>query len=107
MTRATVECLRVNGVLVLPSVRLQSALLQTFVESVLPSMPIIEWQQFLTIIRDGHGAHGSVSMLLYLAVMFSATTFVELEHLLEAGYSSRKEAHEAFFQRTKVSQLIL
>lgn len=103
MSRATVECLRLNGVLVLPSIRLQSALLQTFVESVLPSMPIIEWQQFLTIIRDGHGAQGSVSLLLYLAVMFSATTFVELEHLLEAGYSSRKEAHEAFFQRTKVS----
>jgi ABC-type uncharacterized transport system YnjBCD permease subunit len=65
-------------------------------------MPIIEWQQFLTIIRDGRGAHGSVSLLLYLAVMFSATTFVALEHLLEAGYSSRKEAHESFFQRTKV-----
>jgi hypothetical protein len=66
-------------------------------------MPILEWQQFLNAIRDGNGAHGTVSLLLYQAVMFSATTFVELEHLLEAGYSSRKEAHEAFFQRTKVS----
>jgi hypothetical protein len=107
MNRQTVECLRVNGVLSLPSIRLQSALLQTFVESVLPSMPIVEWQQFLTAIRDGNGAHGSVSLLLYLAVMFSATTFVELQHLLAAGYSSRTEAHEAFFQRTKVSQCIL
>lgn len=103
MSRGTIECLRVNGVLSLPSIRLQSALLQTFVESVLPSMPILEWQQCLNAIRDGNGAHGTVSLLLYLAVMFSATTFVELEHLLEAGYSSRKEAHEAFFQRTKVS----
>lgn len=104
MTRQTVDCLRVNGVLALPSIRLQSALLRTFVESVLPSMPIIEWQHFLAVIRNENGAHGSVSLLLYLAVMFSATTFVELEHLLEAGYTSRKEAHEAFFQRTKVSR---
>ncbi|KAJ5364256.1 uncharacterized protein N7496_009969, partial [Penicillium cataractarum] len=102
MSRQTVDCLRVNGVLALPSIRLQSALLRTFVESVLPSMPIIEWQQFLTVIRNENGAHGSLSLLLYLAVMFSATTFVELEHLLEAGYTSRKEAHEAFFRSTKL-----
>ncbi|KAJ5157390.1 uncharacterized protein N7482_008490 [Penicillium canariense] len=102
MSQDTVECLRLNGVLCLPSIRLQSALLQTFVETVLPSLPIIEWQGFLNSIHDGNGGHGSISLLLYLAVMFSATTFVDVEHLLEAGYSSRREAHEAFFQRTQL-----
>ncbi|KAJ5679052.1 hypothetical protein N7462_007296 [Penicillium macrosclerotiorum] len=102
MNIETIERLRVNGALSLPSIRLQSVLLQTFVESVLPSMPILEWQTFLNAIHDGCGDQGSISLLLFHAVMFSATAFVDMEHLLEAGFSSRQEAHEAFFQRTKL-----
>ncbi|KAJ5477102.1 hypothetical protein N7539_007246 [Penicillium diatomitis] len=102
MSRNSIESLRMNGVFDLPSERLKHALLETFFESVLPSMPILEWQDFLRSIHDESGSQGTVSLLLYSAVMFSATTFVHVDHLLEAGYNSRKEAHEAFFQRTKM-----
>jgi hypothetical protein len=103
MDSATTEFLQIHGVLSLPNEALQSALLQAFVESVLPSMPIIEWQDFLNSINGRSSVHGSVSLLLFHAVMFSATTFVDLGHLHEAGYSSRREAHEDLFQKAKVS----
>lgn len=98
----SVEYLQIHGALTLPSIPLQKALLQTFIECVLPCMPIVKWPSFLNIINARDGRKGHVSLLLFHAVMFSATTFIELEHLLKAGYLSRREAHEAYFQKTKV-----
>lgn len=107
MDSVTIDSLHVNGVLSLPSACLQSALLQAFVECVQPTMPILEWQEFLNAIYGRGNGHGSVSLLLFHAVMFSATTFVDLGHLHAAGYTSRREAHEAFFQKAKVSLAVL
>jgi hypothetical protein len=106
MDPATIESLQMNGVFSLPSDSLQSALLKAFVECVQPSMPIIEWQQFFNSIYGRTNSRDSVSLLLFHAVMFSATTFVDLESLHAAGYTSRREAHEAFFQKAKVSHSI-
>lgn len=103
LNSATMECLYMNGVFSLPSSSLQDALLQTFVECVLPTMPIVESQRILDAIHDQTGNRGTVSLLLFHAIMFSATTFVDAGHLLDAGYSSRQEAHEALFQTTRVS----
>lgn len=104
MDPANLECLHTSEILPLPSDPLQNALLESFAECVLPSMPIFELQSFLDAIHDRDGRHGSISLLLFYAVMFSATTFVGLEHLLEAGYASRREAHESFYHKAKVSQ---
>ncbi|KAE8411489.1 fungal-specific transcription factor domain-containing protein [Aspergillus pseudocaelatus] len=93
------EHLLLQGALTLPSFPLQQALLQTFFECVLPSMPIINWQTFINIVSNKEGGQGQISLLLFQAIMFSATAFVNLDHLQKAGYSSREEAHEAFFQK--------
>ncbi|KAJ5832260.1 Cutinase transcription factor 1 beta variant 3 [Penicillium riverlandense] len=99
---AKVEYLQTHGVLTLPSIPLQNALLRTFTECVLPCMPVIEWHRFVHIINGRDGRKGYISLLLYHAVMFSATTFVDFEHLLEAGYSSTRELQEMAFQKTKL-----
>ncbi|OGM41848.1 hypothetical protein ABOM_009630 [Aspergillus bombycis] len=62
-------------------------------------MPLINWQTFINSVSNKEGGQGKISLLLFQAVMFSATTFVNLDHLQKAGYSSREEAHEAFFQK--------
>ncbi|KAE8168571.1 fungal-specific transcription factor domain-containing protein [Aspergillus tamarii] len=93
------EHLLLQGAFTLPSFPLQQALLQTFFECVLPSMPIINWQTFINIVSNKEGGQGQISLLLFQAIMFSATAFVNLDHLQKAGYSSREEAHEAFFQK--------
>lgn len=99
----TLECLHSNGVFALPNAPLQNALFQAFEECVLPSMPIVEWQSLIQALHGAYGSHGSISLLLYHAIMVSATTFVDMHHLLEAGHSTRQEAQESFFQKARVS----
>ncbi|KAJ5273816.1 hypothetical protein N7478_008941 [Penicillium angulare] len=102
MNPTTIEFLYVNGVFTLPNTQLQNILLQTFLECVLPSMPIIEWPAFMNAISNRDTDHGSVSLLLFHAMMASATTFVDIGHLQDAGFSTRQEAQEAFYNKAKL-----
>ncbi|KAF5267706.1 hypothetical protein FOXYS1_1413 [Fusarium oxysporum] len=97
-----VRYLRSKGALSVPSVPLQSALLQAYVEYVNPYMPL-ELFPFLNAINAGDGRAEKVSLLMYQAVMFAATAFVDIEVLLEAGYANRKAARKSFFQKTRAS----
>lgn len=62
---------------------------------------------FLTAVNAGDSSAGKVSLLIYQAVMFAATAFVDVEALLEAGYTTRKAARKVFFQKTRASRLSL
>ncbi|RKL12292.1 Cutinase transcription factor 1 beta [Fusarium oxysporum] len=77
-----VRYLRSKGALSVPSVPLQSALLQAYVEYVNPYMPL-ELFPFLNAINAGDGRAEKVSLLMYQAVMFSATAFVDIELLYD------------------------
>ena len=66
-------------------------------------MPLIEVHEVLRIIDDGTGASGKISLLLFQAIMFAGTAFVDMEFLRVAGYTSRKAARKAFFQKARVS----
>jgi hypothetical protein len=92
-----------KGALTLPPIGLQNALLQAYAEYVHPYMPLMDLHDFLSIINRRDGLNGQTSLFLYQAVMFSATAFVDVAHLREAGFQSRKAARKAFFQKTRVS----
>ncbi|KAH7205136.1 fungal-specific transcription factor domain-containing protein [Fusarium redolens] len=100
-----VRYLRSKGALSVPSVPLQSALLQVYVEYVNPHMPL-ELFPFLNATNAGDGRAGKASLLMYQAVMFAATAFVDIEVLLEAGYATRKAARKSFFQKSRASMAI-
>lgn len=97
-----VKYLYAKGALSLPSLELQNALLRAYVEYVHPYMPHLELHDFLNTINSQDGLFGQVSLFLYQAVMFSATAFVDIDLLKEAGYQSRKAARKSFFQRTRL-----
>ncbi len=97
-----VTYLHMKGALSLPSVPLQNALLQSYVEFVHPYMPLMDLHEFLSIVNRRDGLNGQTSLFLYQAVMFSATAFVDMEYLREAGYPTRKAARRSFFQKTRV-----
>lgn len=99
-----VEYLHAKGALTLPGVPLQNALLQAYVEYVHPYMPLMDLHGFLAMVSRRDGLNGQTSLLLYQAVMFSATAFVDMRYLREAGYPTRKAARKAFFQKTRVSE---
>ncbi|EFY95118.1 Zn(2)-Cys(6) zinc finger domain protein [Metarhizium robertsii] len=97
-----VQYLALKGALTLPNITLQNALLQCYIEYVYPYMPLIDLHHFLSIVDRRDGVNGQTSLLLYQSIMFSATAFVDMKHLKEAGFSSRKAARKAFFQKTRL-----
>jgi hypothetical protein len=66
-------------------------------------MPLLDLYEFLMIVESGNGTLGRISLILYQAVMFAGSAFCDMEHLHNAGYSSRKQARKDFFQKTRVS----
>ncbi|RSL83100.1 hypothetical protein CEP51_004725 [Fusarium floridanum] len=67
-------------------------------------MPVINLPTFINDIeKSGASAESpGVSLLLFQAVMFSATAFVHIKHLHAAGFATRKEARRLFFQKTRL-----
>jgi hypothetical protein len=97
-----IKYLHIKGALTLPPIELQNALLQSYVEYVHPYMPLMELHEFLGIINCRDGLNGKTSLLLYQAVMFAATAFVDVKYLQDAGYTTRKAARRAFFSKTRL-----
>lgn len=97
-----VRYLHAKGALALPSVPLQNALLRAYIEFVHPYMPLMDLHDFLSIVDCREGLNGQTSLLLYHAVMFAATAFVDMRYLREVGYATRKAARKVFFQKTRV-----
>lgn len=92
-----------KGALNLPSRDCQDALLWSFFEYVYPFMPILDLDQFLQAVENEDGKAGKISLLLFQAVLFTGTAHVPLHHLQNAGFTTRKNARKAFFQRVRVS----
>ncbi|KAJ6781784.1 hypothetical protein PWT90_10817 [Aphanocladium album] len=102
ITPEDVSYLQMKGALTLPAIPLQNALLQAYVEYIHPYMPLMDLHPFLSIVNSRNGFNGQMSLLLYHAVLFAATAFVDMKRLREAGYTSRKAARKAFFQKTRL-----
>ncbi|PHH72384.1 hypothetical protein CDD82_5996 [Ophiocordyceps australis] len=91
-----------KGALTLPCLPLQSALLQAYIEYVHPYMPLMNIHEFLDVVGHPDGINGQISLLLYQAIMFAATAFVDIKLLRDAGFATRKAARKAFFQKTRL-----
>ncbi|PMD49143.1 uncharacterized protein K444DRAFT_639022 [Hyaloscypha bicolor E] len=102
MTSVDIDYLFAKGALSLPEDSVRNALLRSYLEYVHPYMPLIEVHELLQIINDGTGETGRISLLLFQAIMFAGTAFVDMEYLRAAGYSNRKAARKAFFQKARV-----
>jgi hypothetical protein len=93
-----------KGALTVPRGTLRSEMLRAYVEFVHPYMPLLDLHDFLTMIDRRDGRKGQVSLILFQAVMFAGSAFVDMEHLRTAGYATRKDARKDFFQKTRVSE---
>jgi hypothetical protein len=106
MTSVDIDYLFAKGALSLPDTPVRNALLRSYLEYVHPYMPLVEIHELLRIIDDGTGRAGRISLLLFQAIMFAGTAFVDMEYLKAVGYSNRKAARKAFFQKARVSLLL-
>lgn len=103
MGSADIEYLCLKGALSLPDISLRNALFRSYLEFVHPFMPFIEIYGLTETIEKGPGASGPISLLLFQAIMFAGTAFVDMECLRHAGYTNRQFARKTFFQRARVS----
>ncbi|KAL5406128.1 hypothetical protein PMIN04_012140 [Paraphaeosphaeria minitans] len=85
-----------------PKGALRSEMLRAYVEFVHPYMPLLDLHDFLTVINKSDGSNGKVSLILFQAVMFAGSAFIDMEYLRTAGYVTRKEARKDFFQKTRI-----
>lgn len=106
MTSVDIDYLFAKGALSLPSHPVRNALLRSYIEYVHPYMPLIEVHEVLRVIEDGTGAAGRISLLLFHAIMFAGTAFVDMDYLRSAGYTNRKAARKAFFQKARVCAVL-
>ena len=95
------EFLRIRGALSVPETGLRNELLRCYIKWVHSFMPVLNLQQFLLCITQ-NDPDGNVSLLLFQAVMFVATAFIDFKHLHAAGYATRKSARNAFYTRLRV-----
>lgn len=93
-----------KGALTIPTGTLRSEMLRAYIEFVHPYMPLLELHDFLSIIDSTDGSR-KLSLILFQAVMFAGSAFIDMHHLRAAGYSTRKEARKDFFQKTRVGHI--
>lgn len=93
--------LRGRGALSIPDPVLRDQLLLAFVLYVYPFLPIVNLQEVISAIEETPGYN--VSLILFQAIMFAGTAFVDLQLILDAGFENRLAARAYFFRRIKVS----
>jgi len=103
LTSEDLTFLKTKRVLDVPGRPLRNALLRNYVDYVHPFLPIIDLEDFLQAIQTG-GASGSVSLLLFQAVIFAAIPFIDDSVLVAAGVD-RTELRKTYFERARVSLL--
>lgn len=97
-----VDYLRSKGALTLPDRPLRTELLRAYVQWVYSFMPLLDLHGFLNAIAENKRDAG-ISLLLFQAVMFAGTAFVDIGHLKAAGFENRRDARKAFSTRARVS----
>jgi hypothetical protein len=90
-----------KGALSIPETGFRNALLCSYIEFVHPYLPLIELHDFLNIIDKATGENGTISLLLYQAVLFTGVAFVDMSYLTAAGFPSRKAARKEFYLKVR------
>lgn len=94
------QLLHTSGALTLPSRGMVDQLLMGFVCYVYPMLPIFDLGNFLSTVDGTSGS--TISLVLFQAVMFAGSTFVDLAHLQHEGFQSLKDARKILFGRVKL-----
>ncbi|KAF2460894.1 fungal-specific transcription factor domain-containing protein [Lineolata rhizophorae] len=91
-----------KGAFTIPSDDIRNELLRAYINFVHPYMPLLDLHDFVQTIDQPDGSCGKVSLILYQAVMFAGSAFIDMSHLRGAGYNTRKEARRGFFQKARL-----
>ncbi|KIX09352.1 uncharacterized protein Z518_00431 [Rhinocladiella mackenziei CBS 650.93] len=83
----------------LPEATFRDVCLCRYAEFVYPVLPLLDLEDFLGELNSGGRG---VSLLLLSAVVYAAVAFVEVEHVKDAGYSSKMAARKTLYEKAKL-----
>jgi hypothetical protein len=92
------------GALSIPHDTVRDQLLLAFALYVYPQLPVVDFQDICDSIEGRSSC--KISLLLFQAIMFSGTAFVDLQALIDAGFENRLAARAYFFRKIKVSDYV-
>jgi hypothetical protein len=101
LLREDLEFLVQKGAFIIPEPDLQAQLLQNYIFSIHPFMPILDLRALFRIVYDGQ-SNGQLSILLFQAIMFAGLAAADSEVLSSVGFQTTKEAREHFFNRVRL-----
>jgi hypothetical protein len=90
-----------KGALTIPNVELRNELIRCYAEVIHPFMPLLDLHDFVATIDCNDGSK-QVGLLLFQSVMFAGVASVNMRHLENAGYTSRRDARRDFFNKTRL-----
>lgn len=99
--REDLDYLQMKGAFTIPDVAFRNELLRCYVQYVHPYLPIVNLGDLLAAIEKNQTSD-SISLLLFQAVMFAGTAYIDMRYLVAQGYVTRKAARKAFFQKVKL-----
>ncbi len=104
LTPDDIDYLSRKGAFCIPSPSFLDALVRSYIRYFHPFMPLLDLPTLFHCI-SGHRSHDDpkVSILLLQAIMFAGSTFVDLDEIQGAGFSTRRVARKAFYDRARVS----
>ena len=100
-----IQFLYKKGAFTVPDTGLCYELLRNYAQFVQPYLPILDLEDFLeSIVRDD--GLNQISLMVYQAVLFAGSSFVDAKLLQAEGYHSRKAARKDFFHRARVRSVL-
>ncbi|KFY82521.1 hypothetical protein V500_10486 [Pseudogymnoascus sp. VKM F-4518 (FW-2643)] len=102
LDKTVLQFLSIKGALSVPSAEFRHICASRYLELLHPLFPLLDLHNLLTITQRGNDKCGTISLLLFNAVMCAALAFVENDHVIRAGYPSKRAARMSFFIRAKL-----
>ncbi|RPB20849.1 hypothetical protein L211DRAFT_870407 [Terfezia boudieri ATCC MYA-4762] len=96
------EFLAKKGALQLPEENLRNELLKAHFKFVHPFMPLLDRKEFMEITMGLDNSGRKIGLLLFQAVMFTGSAFIDLDLLRAAGYPTRKAARKDFYTKARL-----
>ncbi|KAK4891048.1 hypothetical protein LTR27_010255 [Elasticomyces elasticus] len=95
-----------KGAMTVPGGKLLSELLASYVQFVHPYMPVVDLEDLMGAVYSGDDAK-EISLMLFQAIMFAGSAFVDLELLKNEGYTNRRDARRKMFRKVKSANHLL
>ncbi|KAH8805029.1 fungal-specific transcription factor domain-containing protein [Xylogone sp. PMI_703] len=97
-----IEFLVTKGALWIPPSKLRDAILCSYIKFVHPFLPILELPKLLCIFQGQKATENTkMSILLFQAIMFAASVYVDVNLLIDNGFNTRRAARKEMYQRVK------